>query len=188
MLGASDMRPVWQQVSLVAFCLCLRTVHRVRYRQGGLLGVGAIGAGCLAYAGLYEVNAFRLRRVDGTGAAAGRAAYPRTARVRPAHDAAREGPAALAVHAGALEPDLVINTGDNLAHHGRGAVRAAAASVGCLIVPGVYVWGVERLLRARRSRTRCAISRVRAGAIGAEAHSALAGSWPRVQGGRAGST
>ena len=29
----------------------------------GLLGVGAVGAGCLAYAGLYEVNAFRLRRV-----------------------------------------------------------------------------------------------------------------------------
>ncbi|NTU55026.1 MAG: metallophosphoesterase, partial [Anaerolineales bacterium] len=30
----------------------------------GLLGVGAVGAGCLAYARLYEVNAFRLRRVD----------------------------------------------------------------------------------------------------------------------------
>ena len=29
----------------------------------GVVGVGAVGAGCLAYAGLYEVNAFRLRRV-----------------------------------------------------------------------------------------------------------------------------
>ena len=29
----------------------------------GVLGVGAVGASCLAYAGLYEVNAFRLRRV-----------------------------------------------------------------------------------------------------------------------------
>jgi len=43
---------------------------------------------------------------------------------------------------GALEPDLVINTGDNLAHHE--AVPIVLGSLGRLLDrPGLYVWGAN---------------------------------------------
>ena len=64
-----------------------------------LLGVGAVGAGSLAYAGLYEVNAFRLRRV--TVPVLPRGARPiRVLHVSDVHMTPYARPAALAVHSG----------------------------------------------------------------------------------------
>jgi uncharacterized protein len=108
----------------------------------GLLGVAALGASCLAYAGLYEVNAFHLRRFTVPVLPDG--ARPiRVLRVSDLHMtlAARARQRWLST-LGALEPDLVINTGDNLAHHG--AVPVVLDSFGQLLDrPGVYVWGAN---------------------------------------------
>ena len=108
----------------------------------GLLGVGAIGAGCLAYAGLYEVNAFRLRRftlpVLPGGARPIRLLHVSDVHMTPADTARQRWLSTL----GALEPDLVINTGDNLAH--QEAVPFVLGSFGRLLDrPGVYVWGAN---------------------------------------------
>ena len=108
----------------------------------GLLGVGAVGAGCLAYAGLYEVNAFRLRRVTvpvlPVGARPIRLLHVSDLHMTPYAKARQRWLSTL----GALEPDLVINTGDNLAHHE--AVPFVLGSLGRLLDrPGVYVWGAN---------------------------------------------
>ena len=105
-----------------------------------VLGVGAVGAGCLAYAGLYEVDAFRLRRVDvpvlPVGARPVRVLHLSDVHMTPSAKARQRWLSTL----GALEPDLVINTGDNLAHEA--AVPFVLASFGRLLDrPGVYVWG-----------------------------------------------
>ena len=108
----------------------------------GLLGVGAVGASCLAYAGLYEVNAFRLRRVTVPVLPAG-ARVIRVLHVSDLHMTpyAKERQRSLAT-LGALGPDLVINTGDNLAH--QDAVPYVLDSLGGLLDrPGVYVWGTN---------------------------------------------
>ena len=105
-----------------------------------LLGIGALGAGCLAYAGLYEVNAFRLRRVDvpvlPSGARPIRILHISDVHMTP-HARARQR---WLTTLDELEPDLVINTGDNIAHDD--AVQFVLASFGRLLDrPGVYVWG-----------------------------------------------
>jgi predicted MPP superfamily phosphohydrolase len=106
----------------------------------GALGVAGVGLGCLAYAGLYEVRAFTLRRVAvpilPPGAGPVRVLHLSDLHLTP-HDRARqEWVAGLA----GLEPDLVIDTGDNLAHPD--AVPFVLRSLGRLLdVPGVYVWG-----------------------------------------------
>jgi uncharacterized protein len=107
-----------------------------------VLGVGAIGAGCLAYAGLYEVNAFRLRRVAvpvlPPGARPIRILQVSDVHMTPYARARQRWLSTL----GALEPDLVINTGDNLAH--QEAVPYVLGSFGRLLDrPGVYVWGAN---------------------------------------------
>jgi predicted MPP superfamily phosphohydrolase len=107
-----------------------------------LLGVGAIGAGCLAYAGLYEVNAFRLRRftlpVLPGNARPIRLLHVSDVHMTPADTARQRWLSTL----NALEPDLVINTGDNLAH--QEAVPFVLGSFGRLLDrPGVYVWGAN---------------------------------------------
>ena len=107
-----------------------------------VLGVGAIGAGCLAYAGLYEVNAFRLRRVAvpvlPPGARPIRILHVSDVHMTPYARTRQRWLSTL----GALEPDLVINTGDNLAHEE--AVRYVLGSFGRLLDrPGVYVWGAN---------------------------------------------
>src|SRR5215217_9285197 len=107
-----------------------------------LLGVGAVGAGCLAYAGLYEVNAFRLRRVDvpvlPLGARPVRVLHLSDVHMTPSARARQRWLSTL----GALEPDLVINTGDNLAH--QESVPVVLGSLGHLLDrPGVYVWGAN---------------------------------------------
>jgi predicted MPP superfamily phosphohydrolase len=106
----------------------------------GALGVVALGAGCVAYAGLVEVRAFALRRVDvpvlPPGADPVRVLHVSDLHLTPASVARQRWVAGLA----ALEPDLVINTGDNLAH--AGAAPFVLACLGRLLdVPGVYVWG-----------------------------------------------
>ena len=137
--------PVWQQVSLVAFWLCLpsRCDH---VRRQGLLGVGAVGVGCLAYAGLYEVNAFRLRRVEvpvlPPGARPIRVLHISDLHLTPHARARQRWLSPLA----ALEPDLVVDTGDNLAHPEAvpfvlGSSRPAAGRAGRLRL------GIQRLLR-----------------------------------------
>jgi predicted MPP superfamily phosphohydrolase len=117
--------------------------HRVLTSIGkGLLGIGAIGAGSLAYACLYEVNAFRLRRVTvpvlPIGARPIRVLHVSDLHMTPYARARQRWLSTLS----ALEPDLVINTGDNLAHHE--AVPFVLSSLGPLLDrPGVYVWGAN---------------------------------------------
>jgi len=104
------------------------------------LGASAAGVGCLAYAGLYEVRAFVLRRVTVPVLPAG-ATPVRVLQISDLHltPGARARQAWVADLA-ALEPDLVIDTGDNLAHPG--AVPYVLSSLGRLLdVPGVFVWG-----------------------------------------------
>ena len=106
----------------------------------GLAGVSAIGLGALAYAGLYEVNAFRLRRFDvpvlPAGAAPIRVLHIADLHMTPAATARQRWVSELA----GLEPDLVINTGDNISHPA--ADQYVLRSLGRLLdVPGVFVLG-----------------------------------------------
>jgi uncharacterized protein len=103
-------------------------------------GLAALGAGCLAYAALYEVNAFRLREVEvpllPPGSPPIRILHITDIHMVPGATARQRWIAGLA----GLEPDLVINTGDNLAH--QDAVDYVLRSLGGLLdLPGVYVWG-----------------------------------------------
>jgi uncharacterized protein len=84
-----------------------RTAKAVGATAGALTG---LGAGCLAYAGLYEVNAFRLRtiavRVLPPGANSIRALHISDIHMVPAARARQRWLSGLAD----LNPDLVINT------------------------------------------------------------------------------
>jgi predicted MPP superfamily phosphohydrolase len=110
-----------------------------RAAQGVAL-IGAIGVGCVAYAGGYEVNAYRLRRVEVPVLPAGSAPL-RVLHISDLHLTPHDRPRMEWVsRLAALEPDLVIDTGDNLAH--RDAVPYVVRVLGRLLdVPGVYVWG-----------------------------------------------
>ena len=104
------------------------------------LGVAGTGLGCLAWASLYEVRAFVLRRVEvpvlPAGADPVRVLHVSDLHLTPGNRARQAWVAGLA----ALEPDLVVDTGDNLAHPD--AVPFVLRSLGRLLdVPGVYVWG-----------------------------------------------
>jgi predicted MPP superfamily phosphohydrolase len=97
------------------------------------------GAAALAYARL-EVNAFRLRRVSvpvlPTGARPLRVLHLSDIHMVPG--AARRQ--RWLTELSGLEPDLVVNTGDNLSS--AAAVPYVLRSLGRLLdVPGVYVWG-----------------------------------------------
>jgi predicted MPP superfamily phosphohydrolase len=101
--------------------------------------LGAASAG-LAYAAGYEVRAFRLRRVEVPVLPAGqrplRVLHLSDLHLTPDQDAKRRWVRALA----ALEPDLVVDTGDNLAH--REAVPPVLDALGPLLErPGVFVRG-----------------------------------------------
>jgi len=114
-----------------------RTARRLAQ---GLLGVGALGLGTLAYAAGYERNAFRLRRVEvpvlPVGTEPLRVLHLSDLHLTPADHARQRWVARLA----GLEPDLVIDTGDNLASVD--AVTVVTRTLGRLLdVPGVYVWG-----------------------------------------------
>ena len=76
--------------------------------------VAAVAAGTLAYSAGYEVRAFRLRRVEIPCLAPGseplRALHLSDIHLTPSQHKKQEWLRGLA----ALEPDLVINTGDNI--------------------------------------------------------------------------
>jgi predicted MPP superfamily phosphohydrolase len=117
-----------------------RTSQTVKRASQGLAGLAALGAGCVAYAGLYEVKAFRLRRVEipvlPVGAPRLRVLQISDLHMTPSNRARQEWVSRLA----ALEPDLVIDTGDNLSHVD--AVPFVTRSLGRLLdLPGVFVWG-----------------------------------------------
>jgi predicted MPP superfamily phosphohydrolase len=103
----------------------------------GALGAAAAG---LAYASLYEVRAFTLRRVTVPVLPAGstplRILHLSDAHMTPSQDRKQQWMRGLA----ALEPDLVVNTGDNLAHIA--ALPSVLHAYGDLLdLPGVFVFG-----------------------------------------------
>jgi predicted MPP superfamily phosphohydrolase len=104
------------------------------------LGAGAVaGVGATAYA-VWESRAFTLRSVTmpvlPAGAAPLRVLHLSDLHVTPAQSRKREWIRSLAD----LEPDLVVNTGDNLAH--LDALPAVLEALGPLLdVPGVFVLG-----------------------------------------------
>jgi uncharacterized protein len=103
------------------------------------LGVVALGAGALAWS-LLETRAFALRRVTvpvlPAGAAPLRVLHISDLHLVPAQGRKRAWVRRLAE----LEPDLVVDTGDNLAH--RDAVPAVLDALGPLMAyPGAFVLG-----------------------------------------------
>ncbi|HET9649476.1 MAG TPA: metallophosphoesterase [Microlunatus sp.] len=115
----------------------VRRLHRPAQILGG---VATLGAGCLAYAALWEVDAYRLRRVYvpvlPRGARPIRILQISDLHMTPRNTARQRWVASLA----GLEPDLVVDTGDNISHPD--AVKLVTDSVGRLLdMPGVFVWG-----------------------------------------------
>lgn len=105
-----------------------------------MLGAGAVGVGCLAYASLFEVNAYTLRRVEvpilPAGARPIRVLQVSDLHLTPKNTQRVEWVSRLA----GLEPDLVIDTGDNLSHPD--AVPVVTTALGRLLdKPGLFVWG-----------------------------------------------
>jgi predicted MPP superfamily phosphohydrolase len=103
-------------------------------------GLAVVAAGCLAYAAGYEVQAYRLRRVDVPVLPAGqrslRVLHLSDLHMTPGQDRKRDWVRSL----DALEPDLVVNTGDNLAH--KLAMPDVLDAFGPLLRrPGVFVLG-----------------------------------------------
>ncbi|WP_240181936.1 metallophosphoesterase [Nocardioides sp. 616] len=117
------------------------TPTRILPRLAGV-GLGAgVGAGLgLAAYGVWEARAYTLREVTVPVLPAGspdlRVLHLSDIHMTPDQRAKQEWLAGLA----ALEPDLVINTGDNLAHRRSVPVVLEALS-GLLGVPGAYVLG-----------------------------------------------
>src|SRR3954451_19762044 len=102
--------------------------------------VAAAGAAGLAYAAGYEVRSYRLRRVSVPVLPPGqrplRVLHLSDLHLTPGQKRKREWIRSLA----GLEPDLVVNTGDNLAH--QEAVPAVLDALGPLLErPGVFVMG-----------------------------------------------
>ncbi len=105
-----------------------------------LLGAGAIGALGLGYAAGIEVRSFTLRRVDVPVLPAGRrplrVLHLSDLHLTPSQHRKRQWLASLA----GLRPDLVVNTGDNLAH--QQSVAPLLDALGSLLdAPGVFVFG-----------------------------------------------
>ncbi len=103
-------------------------------------GLSLVGAGTLAYSAGYEVRAFRLREADipclPTGADPLKVLHLSDIHLTPTQLRKQEWLGSLA----ALEPDLVVNTGDNLSH--AQAVTPVVQALGALLdVPGVFVFG-----------------------------------------------
>jgi predicted MPP superfamily phosphohydrolase len=104
------------------------------------LGLASLGAATLTYSAGYEVRAFRLRRVSipclPHGASPLKVLHLSDIHITPSQHRKVEWLRGLA----ALEPDLVINTGDNLSH--QDSVDVVMEALGDLRdVPGVYVFG-----------------------------------------------
>jgi len=111
-------------------------------RRSAVVPLTLLGGGvaALGYAAGYEVRSYRLRRVEvpvlKPGARPLRLLHVSDLHLTPGQRRKREWVRALA----GLEPDLVVNTGDNLAH--REAVPAVLDALGPLLErPGVFVLG-----------------------------------------------
>jgi predicted MPP superfamily phosphohydrolase len=107
---------------------------------GATVAGGAAGLACLAWAAAYEVRAFTLRRVEvpvlKPGARPLRVLHISDLHMTPDQRAKREWVRSLA----GLEPDLVVDTGDNLAH--QDAVAPVLDALGPLLErPGAFVMG-----------------------------------------------
>jgi len=106
-----------------------------------VLGAGVLaGAACVGYAAGYEVRAFTLREVEVPTLPVGqrpiRVLHLSDLHLTPGQRRKQEWLRSLA----RLEPDLVVNTGDNLAH--RDVVPILLECLGPLLdVPGVFVMG-----------------------------------------------
>jgi predicted MPP superfamily phosphohydrolase len=102
--------------------------------------LAAVGAGGLAYASLIERNAFTLRRISvpvlPRGAASLRVLHVSDIHLVPRQSRKIEWIRSLA----ALDPDLIVNTGDNLADLDAGPALLRALEP-LLAVPGVFVLG-----------------------------------------------
>ncbi|MGB7964244.1 MAG: metallophosphoesterase [Propionicimonas sp.] len=98
------------------------------------------GAACFAYGVLVESRSFRVRRVNVPVLPAG-APRLRVLHISDAHLLVRNrARARFIANLAALEPDLVINTGDNVAQPE--AIEVLTNSLGRLLdVPGVFVMG-----------------------------------------------
>lgn len=105
-----------------------------------MLGLAGLAAGGLGYAAGYEVRAFRLRRFDVPVLAPGSRPL-RILHISDLHLTPNQGRKIEWVRRlAALEPDLIINTGDNIAHSA--AVPAVLRALEPLLVtPGVFVFG-----------------------------------------------
>jgi predicted MPP superfamily phosphohydrolase len=107
---------------------------------GVLAGGTAVGAVCLAWAAGYEVHAFRLRRVEVPVLLPGqrplRVLHVSDLHLTPYQQKKKDWVRALA----GLEPDLVVDTGDNLGHDA--AVPEVLDALGPLLErPGAFVMG-----------------------------------------------
>jgi len=105
-----------------------------------LLGTVALGAAAIAYSAGYERRRWTLRHatlpVLAEGARPLRVLHISDLHMTPNQHSKQRWVASLAE----LEPDLVVNTGDNLAHPQ--AVPAVIRALGPLLDrPGVFVWG-----------------------------------------------
>jgi uncharacterized protein len=112
----------------------------LKFTAGVTLGAAAVGAACVTYAATYEARAYRLRRFDvpvlSPGSAPLRILHISDLHLMPDQIDKVEWVRGLA----ALEPDLVVNTGDNF---------SSAASVPLVLEayeplferPGVFVFG-----------------------------------------------
>ncbi len=115
--------------------------QRLLRSLGYTVGLGALaGLGTLAYSAGIEVRNFVVRRVEVPALPRGhrplRVLHVSDLHLTPYQGTKRRWLSSLA----ALEPDLVINTGDNLAH--QGSVEPIVEGLGALLdVPGVYVFG-----------------------------------------------
>lgn len=111
-----------------------------------LAATAAVGVGCVAYGALIESRAFALRRftlpVLPRGADPVRVLHLSDLHLLPRQHSKVKWVQGLA----ALEPDLVVNTGDNHAH--REAWPWVMKAYGRLLdLPGVYVWGSNDYLK-----------------------------------------
>ncbi len=115
--------------------------HRLLRRLGVVVGTGAaLGAATVAYSAGIEVRSFVVRRVElellPPGHRPLKVLHLSDLHLTPGQKAKRRWLASLAD----LEPDLVVDTGDNLAH--MEAVDPVLEGLGRLLdVPGVFVFG-----------------------------------------------
>ncbi len=107
---------------------------------GGVAGSGVVAGAALTTYAAWEARQYTLRRVEvpllPEGAKPLRVLHLSDIHMTPGQTRKQEWLDGLAL----LRPDLVVNTGDNLAH--RDAVPVVASSLGPLLeVPGVFVFG-----------------------------------------------